>query len=350
MNQSKKLFANEIISLIALSFLLFIPANQIICQESFFNKSLHHTTEGMRYWYEEQGGFKNVTGIPYTELDCKGCHIKTCDQCHDDKNDNVFSYSVASTKKQDICLPCHTREATTINFGKQNNLLDVHFANDMTCTDCHKAQDSHGDGISYVSMRDITNPRPACTDCHEATSTLRAHRVHKGKLDCNACHVKYTTTCMNCHFDQFLATGTRKGNSIALAANVFLINYNGKVTTANLQTLVYKGEKFVAYAPHFTHSIQRQARPCTECHCTDVAIQLKNGEKIRPMDYQEGKFIVKQVAIPIVADQLDWQFLDKTGDGWMILTNDKPVHVQNTCYGEPLTERQIKRLALPFKK
>lgn len=350
MNRSKKLLASGIISLISLSFFLLIPVSQIIGQESFFNKSLHHTTEGMRYWYEEPGGFKNVTGIPYADLDCKGCHTKSCDQCHDDKKDNVFSYSVAHAKKQEVCLGCHSREGATINFGKQLNMLDVHFANDMTCTDCHKADDSHGDGTFYTSMRDITNARPACTDCHEADSTLRAHTVHKGKLDCNTCHVKYTTTCMNCHFDQFLATGTRKGNSIPLPANVFLINYNGKVTTANLQTLVYKGEKFVAYAPYYTHSIQKQARQCTECHGTEIAKQLKKGEKINPMDFQDGKFIAKQVVIPIVADQLDWQFLDKEGDKWVILKNEKPVHVQNVCYGEPLTEKQIKKLAMPFKK
>ncbi|UCE08235.1 MAG: hypothetical protein JSW07_09530, partial [bacterium] len=180
MNLSKKLFASGIISLIALSSFLLIPAGQIICQESFFEKSLHYTTEGMRYWYEEQGGFKNVTGIPYAELDCKNCHIGSCDRCHAEKNDGTFSYSVTKAEKQELCLACHSREGATINFGKQLNMLDVHFANGMVCTDCHQKDDVHGDGKFYHSMRDITNPRPACTNCHEADSTLRAHTVHKG--------------------------------------------------------------------------------------------------------------------------------------------------------------------------
>ncbi len=350
MNLLKKLFARTILFLISLSFFMLIPVPSSISQDSFFNKSLHYTTEGMRYWYEEHGGFKNITNIPYTELDCNTCHIGSCDQCHDDKKDSVFSYSVTAAKNQDVCLACHSREAMTMNFGKQFNLLDVHFANGMVCTDCHQKQDSHGDGIFYASMRDITNPKPACQDCHAVDSTLRAHTVHKGKLDCNACHVKYTTTCMNCHFDRFLATGTRKGNSIALPANVFLINYNGKVTTANLQSLVYKGEKFVAYAPYFTHSVQAPARQCAECHGTEEAKKLKEGKKIVPMDFQNGKFIAKQVVIPIVADQMDWLFLDKSGDNWVVLKNNKPVHYQNVCYGEPLTKAQINRLALPYKK
>ena len=350
MNLLEKLFTRKMISLISLSFFLLVTVNSIIGQESFFKESLHYTTEGMRYWYEEQGGFKNVTGIPYDELDCKNCHTGSCDKCHAEKNNGTFSYSTAMANNQELCLSCHSREGATIKFGKQNNMLDVHFANEMVCTDCHKVQDLHGDGNSYISMRDVTNPRPACADCHEADSTLRAHRVHKGKLDCSACHVKYTITCMNCHFDQFLETGSRKGTFIALPANVFLINYNGKVTTANLQTLVYKGEKFVAYAPYYTHSIQAKARQCTECHGTEEAKQLKKGNKIVPMEYKDGKFIAKEVVIPIVADQLDWQFLEKEGDNWVIFKDNKPVHVQNACYGEPLTEKQIKRLAMPFKK
>jgi hypothetical protein len=349
MNQLQKLLVRRKTS-ISFCFFLLILVNQIICQESFFTKSLHHTTEGMRYWYEEQGGFKNITGIPYDSLDCKSCHIKSCDKCHAEKDKDTFFYSIAAAKKQELCLTCHSREGVTIKFGKQLNMLDVHFANDMVCTDCHQQESLHGNGKFYHSMRDISNPRPACTNCHEADSTLRAHSVHKGKLDCNACHVKYTTTCMNCHFDRFLETGSRKGNFVALPANVFLINYNGKVTTANLQTLVYKGEKFIAYAPYFTHSIQAKARQCTECHGTEVAKNLKKGKKVVPMEYQDGKFIAKQVVIPIVDDLLDWQFLEKEGENWVLLKNEKPVHVQNVCYGEPLTKKQIKRLAMPFKK
>ena len=43
---------------------------------SFFTKSLHYTGEGMRRWYEEEGGFMEITKIPYDELNCKKCHVK----------------------------------------------------------------------------------------------------------------------------------------------------------------------------------------------------------------------------------------------------------------------------------
>lgn len=350
MTLPNKCIALTMLLVIVPVFVVLISVNQVRCQETFFHKSLHYTTEGMRYWYEEQGGFMKVTGIPYTDLDCHTCHVGSCDKCHAENNDNVFSYSAEISTKQELCLSCHSREGATIKFGKQLNMLDVHFANDMVCTDCHQPQDVHGDGKSYHSMRDIDNPRPMCTTCHEPDTSLRAHTVHKGKLDCNSCHVKYTTTCMNCHFDQFLATGSRKGTFIGLPANVFLINYNGKVTTANLQTLVYKGEKFVAYAPYYTHSVQAKARQCTECHGTELAKQIKKGKKVVPMEYKDGKFIANDVVVPIVEDQLDWIFLDKEDGKWVLNKNEKSVHVQNACYGEPLTQKQINKLAMPFKK
>ncbi len=327
-----------------------IPLNQAICQESFFHKSLHYTTEGMRFWYEEEGGFKNVTGIPYSELDCQTCHTATCDVCHAEKQGEKFSFSTAKAQQSETCLTCHSREAATFRFGKNMGMLDVHIANDMVCTDCHKAEDVHGDGTFHRSMRDTNAVKTACTDCHEPDTELRAHTVHKGKLNCNACHVKYTTTCMNCHFDNFLASGSRKGNFQALPANVFLVNYNGKVTTANMQTLVYKDEKFIVYAPYYTHSVQANARTCDECHGTDLVKKIKNGEKVAAMEYQDGKFVPHNVAVPVVPDQLTWPFLTKEGENWVVLNNDKKVHVQMACYGTALTEQQIKKLAMPFKK
>ena len=350
MTSFKKMSKAKIITVFFVLFFSLIGSALLISQDALFTKSLHNTTEGMRYWYEENGGFKDVTGIPYSELDCKNCHIETCDKCHTEKKGETFSYTVNKAKENETCLPCHSREAATFRFGKEKGMLDVHIANEMSCADCHKGEDVHGDGNSYHSMRDSNAVKAACTDCHQPDSTLRAHTVHKGKLDCNACHVQYTTTCMNCHFDRFLETGSRKGNFMALPANIFLINYNGKVTTANVQTLVYKDEKFIAYAPYFTHAVQKQARACNECHGTDLVKQLKKGEHVSGMEFKDGKFIPQECVVPIVADQLDWPFLSKTGDKWEVLKNDKPVRVQFVCYGKPLTHKQIKRMAMPFKK
>ena len=58
-------------------------------QDSFYSKSLHYTGEGMRYWYEEQGGFMEITNIPYSQLDCKNCHVQSCDLCHANTFPNI---------------------------------------------------------------------------------------------------------------------------------------------------------------------------------------------------------------------------------------------------------------------
>ena len=336
--------------LILTLFCMLIGSALVISQDGFFSKSLHHTTEGMRYWYEEHGGFKNITEIPYDQLDCKNCHVENCDKCHAEKKDGICSYTVSKTQSMETCLPCHKRAGKTFAFAKQLGMQDVHFANDMTCVDCHKAEEVHGDGKFYHSMRDTNAVRAACSDCHEPDTTLRAHTVHKGKLNCNACHVKFTTTCMNCHFDRFLETGSRKGTNIALPSNVYLINYKGKVTTANLQSLVYKGEKFIAYAPYFTHAVQKKARECSECHGSDLVKRIKKGEHVAAIEFDNGKFIAKECVVPIVDELLDWPFLDKQGDEWVLMKDDKPVHIQFACYGKPLTKKQIKKMAMPFKK
>ena len=43
--------------------------------KSFYDKSLHSTGEGMRYWYEREDGFMQITGIPYKDLGLSLIHI-----------------------------------------------------------------------------------------------------------------------------------------------------------------------------------------------------------------------------------------------------------------------------------
>jgi len=93
MFKSKRLFGKRIFPVILLACVMLIGGALLMAQDAIFKKSLHSTTEGMRYWYEENGGFKDVTGIPYSELDCKSCHIETCEKCHaEKKRRNFFLY------------------------------------------------------------------------------------------------------------------------------------------------------------------------------------------------------------------------------------------------------------------
>lgn len=316
-----------------------------------FFKSLHHTGEGMRYWYEENGGFKELTGIPYEKLDCKKCHVTSCDQCHIKKDDQECSYSLKTAKDTQTCLLCHSREKVTFKIGKKKNTLDVHMASGMGCVDCHKGQDVHGDGTFYRSMRDEGAVKASCKNCHSLEKDIRAHKVHKNKLDCAACHVANTTSCLNCHFNKFLEQGKRAGNFFPPIQDwMILVNYKGKVTSGNVQTMVYNGKTFITYAPYFTHSVQAKARGCIDCHANEAVSLIKKGKSVPMATFKDNQMVSWKGVVPLVPDQLEWQFVDKQGDQWIPLkTKGKPM-LQYSCYAEPFTKEQVKKMARPFKK
>lgn len=319
--------------------------------KSCFYSSLHHAGEGMRYWYEENGGFMDVTGIPYSNLDCKNCHIKSCEQCHAVKEGDKCSYSLKKAKDTQTCLTCHSRAKVTFKLCREKKTLDVHIANGMGCVDCHKGDDVHGDGTFYKTMRDEGAVKVACKNCHEDKGDIRSHTVHKGKLDCAACHIANTTSCLNCHFDKFIEEGTRKGNFFPPCQDwVILVNYKGKVTSGNVQTLLYKDKKFVTYAPYFTHAVQSKARECKDCHANKAVKRLRRGKSIQMAKFKENHMISWNGVVPLVVDKLKWDFAYKKGDKWIGFKSKEKTVVQLSCYAEPLTPEQLKKLAIPYKK
>ncbi len=343
---SKKLFYTSII-------LLFVFVSiQMSCKKSekeCYMKSLHATTDGMRYWYDKEDGFKNVSGVPYDKLGCKNCHAKKCERCHTEKTaDGKF------TKKginQELCLGCHSRAKVTFKIDKKAGNLGVHIGMGKTCTDCHSKEDVHGDCNDYDSMREPGAVKASCGDCHQKLAENRSHKLHKDKLGCNACHVSGSTTCYNCHFDRFLETGKKKGNFIIGKKKwLMLVNYDGKVTSGTVQTLVSKGEKFIAYAPYFTHSIMENARECGDCHNNKAMKLISSGKNIQVTDFKKGKIKEWEGVIPFVPEKLQWVFLDKKGDKWVKMKNDKAPITQNVGYATPLTEKQIKSLSQSYKK
>lgn len=319
-------------------------------EDDCFSTSLHATGEGMRYWYEEEGGLRELTGIPYRDLDCSNCHVKSCDQCHAERDagTGTCSYSTAHAQRTATCLACHSREALTYRMCEKAGNVDVH---GRLCSDCHGGADVHGDGTAYRSMRDANAVKASCLDCHaESTSDSRAHTVHEGKLDCAACHVLATTACMNCHMDTFLETGSRKGNFFPMQDWLLLINHEGKITSATAMTIVHDNKRFVCYGPYFTHAIQPRGKVCTDCHGNEAVKRLKEGQSVPMMTYENGTVVNWKGVVPVVDGGLDWVYLNKTVDGWTPLAEDGPETVQYVEYGTPLTEDQIKKMAMPFKK
>lgn len=320
--------------------------------ESCFSRSLHYTGGGMRYWYEEPNGLMGITNIPYEQLACKHCHISSCDQCHIKKDGEKCSYSVEKAKDMQTCLPCHARAKATFAIGKDKGSLDVHIAAGMVCADCHKGGDVHGNGMLYRSMRDDGAVSASCTDCHKPKENeIRPHTVHRGKLDCYACHVSNSISCLNCHIDSFLKTGNKEGNFLPPVQDwLLLVNYKGKITSGSVQTAVYKGRKFIAYAPYFTHSIQAKAKDCADCHGNDAMKLIQKDRSVPMAEFKDGKMVSWQGVVPLVPEKLRWSFLDKVGDEWVAIDNNEPPKIQFAGYGEPLTKEQVKKMGMPFKK
>ena len=342
------------VKLIVLTFLVaLIGAPLVIAEnpkESFFSRSLHHTGEGMRYWYEEQGGFMDITKIPYEKLDCKNCHIKTCDACHTQKIGETSIFSVNKAYDMDTCLPCHGRESLTFKMGREKGNLDVHIEKGMVCADCHKGEDVHGNGKVHNSMRDVGAVKTSCTTCHVADMEVSAHEVHEGQLDCSACHVDNAIACMNCHFDTFLETGSRKGTSLPMQDWTLLINYNGKVTAATAMSLVYKDKKFILYTPYFTHAVKAEAKGCGECHANSAMKLIEESESVPMMTFKDGKTVNWKGVVPVVPEKLDWVYLNKVEGKWIPVDNDAVEKVQFVSHGTPLTKGQLEKLATSYEE
>ncbi len=334
-------------------------------KDSFFEKSLHHTGEGMRYWYEKDDGFMQLTGVPYDKLGCKNCHIKTCDACHAEEKDGIMVFSTEKAKKTETCYKCHGREKLSVKFDKEAAEDDVHFAADMTCADCHGGADVHGDGKKYSSMRQKGAVKIKCRDCHTRkgdaapaySKDIRAHKRHGKSHDCSACHVQSTMACLNCHFGEFLATGKKKGNFITAKDWLLLINYKGKVASGTAMTFVHKEqnkkakpEPFVAYAPYFTHSVSKKGRDCDSCHGTKAVKRIERGKKLRMSTFENGKLECRKGVVPVVPDLLRWEYLDKVDGKWTVMPVKGKVKHQMACYGKALSKKQIKKLAKPRGK
>lgn len=296
-----------------------------------------------------------VTGVPYSDerLDCQNCHVKNCDQCHALFENGKCTYSLDKARKQETCLVCHKREGAAYKIGEKKNMLDVHAQAGMQCMDCHTASEVHGNGTKYKSMRDDGAVETKCTKCHkiDEDETSRPHKVHKGKLDCAACHVENSTFCLNCHFPSVLEQGTRKGNFFPPSQDwLLLVNYDGKITSGTMQSLVHDGKPFITYAPFFTHAVQKQGRKCTDCHANDAVNLVIEGKSVPMAKFSDGAIESWKGVVPLVPSQLEWDFLDKEGDTWVPITFGGKPTLQYSCYAEPLTDKQVKKMAMPFKK
>ncbi len=323
--------------------------------DSFFQNSLHFTTQGMRTWYDAEDGFGKITEIKYDDTGCKTCHVKNCDVCHGVQGESGMEFTLAKSADMQTCLPCHSREQAGMSIDEAAGKPDVHFAAGFECVSCHTSQEVHGNGTLPNSMRDIGYLMAACKNCHEGQdpdapvylATTKSHTVHGEKLDCAACHVSNTMACYNCHFSKFMETGEKKGNYLPNKSWMMLINYDGKVTSATVMTLVFKNKTFETFGPYYTHSIMGKGHDCAECHNNAAVQMMKDGKKVPVATFENGAVKFWDGIIPVKAGMIENLFLDKDAEGkWIPLENAEPPLTQFACYGTELTDEQMTKLQM----
>jgi len=321
--------------------------------DTCFSSSLHHTGEGMRYWYEAEDGFMQISKIPYDELGCKNCHVQNCDTCHVKETEKGCAYSIKKAQNSKTCLKCHAREKATIKMDDASKCRDVHRSAYLTCVDCHSHREIHGDGTAYKSMREPGAMDAACTNCHTETSKYypaipdsTSHHVHNGELECNACHVSNTMSCYNCHFGVLEKTKSKPKSFVAKVKNfLLLVKYQGKATSGTLQTLVGKNnEPYISYVPFFTHSITKDARKCEECHGTEAVRILAENKELKGAIFEDNTLKFRKGVIPLVPKLLKWPFLEKKEGKWVTFDPKTPPLIQLGVYAEPFTQDELDAL------
>jgi hypothetical protein len=305
-------------------------------EENFYTKSLHYTNKGIEFLYsKEQGGIERITGKTAAEMGCvkSNCHVKSCDVCHSKETDGKLSYSIDQARSEVSCQRCHP-------VGKDDP--DVHFRKGMKCMDCHSLREIHGDGIAYNTYMQPGAMDARCGTCHVGIKGSMSHTVHKGKVDCTACHVRDLPTCYNCHLETRMKEN--KETSIPLKDMLFLVNHDGTVTAANFLSYVYENKTMITFAPSFPHSIKKEGRKCGECHGTQIVRDIADS-KFRLVQWKNGKIENMKGVIPVV-DGMKWDlvYLDKENGKWVPLKDPEGPLLNYSGYCSPLTQQQFDQL------
>jgi len=313
-------------------------------ERNFYENSLHYTNKGFEYWYsKDQGGLERLTGIPFSELKCTGCHVRSCDTCHKKEVNGKATYSLEPARAQEACQNCHKIETLEeAKKNKESNNLDVHFKNGMKCMDCHSIREIHGDGTVYNSFQQQGAMDTQCENCHSPLTKITSHVVHEDKLDCNACHVRDLPACYNCHFDTKIKEN--KSVSLPLKNLLFLINSEGKVTLANFHTFVYQNKAMIVFAPAFPHFVMKEGRKCEECHNTQIIKDIKEN-KFYPIVFEKGELKNVNGVIPVL-EGMKWNFVYLNYDEGKWVPIEHPVKplINYSGYSSPLSRDQFSKL------
>ncbi len=219
----------------------------------------------------------------------------------------------------------------------------------MDCIAYHSMEDMHGDGTAYASMLDPGAIGAACDDCHMTVPSNTSHTIHAATVDCAACHTQSVVTCYNCHFETELQLDQKNAYG-QFKDWLFPLNYDGKVNVGNFQSVKFGNNTFIAMAPFYAHTINREARACDACHANAAITEYDQNGSIDVVTWDQGAGTLTHIngVIPSRPDYLtslrfDFADLDQPGGSqWSFLKSG--ADIIQMLYAEPLTQKQIDRL------
>lgn len=237
------------------------PPECTMCHEDIaanFSTSIHHNAQGMFSEYEDYAmdHFGLDTEAYYETKNCQKCHVQKCTQCH------IDSYEAHNQKVDtDVCEACHGKKQSSTYMGDLpmhkavGGNADVHYEKNLTCTDCHGADEMHGDGTYYETM--MTAVKIECEDCHEP------HEQPHETLDCNSCHTGWALQCDNCHIE------TRKGMTVSTDSFYLAKDKNGMVSSfmkMETRATIANNTTHTIYAEWHPHTTTSTGKSCDFCH------------------------------------------------------------------------------------
>ncbi len=140
------------------------------------------------------------------ERHCASCHA-SCGACHVSRpkyvgsgfvNGHMFS---AKPDPVNQCTACHDSRVGNEFYGNRGQ-GDIHLRKfTMSCNDCHGAEEMHAAAPEGLINRYHLEEAANCRDCHKDLQfgSVREHRIHNNKVQCQVCHSQTYTNCYSCH-------------------------------------------------------------------------------------------------------------------------------------------------------